>query len=79
MAITALNMAIATRNTDNLIHHSDRAIQYTCKEYIKILKNNSIQISMAGKGNPCDNTFAESFFKTLKQEEVYLEAIRNLF
>jgi len=39
LAITALNMAIATRNTDNLIHHSDQGILYTCKDYIKVLKD----------------------------------------
>jgi len=72
LAITALNMAIATRNTDNLIHHSDRGIQYTCKDYIKILRDNGIRISMSGKGNPYDNAFAESLIKTIKQEEVYL-------
>lgn len=72
LTITALKMAIATRNTDNLIHHSDQGIQYTCKDYIKILKDNGIKISMSGKGNPYDNAFAESFLKTLKQEEVYL-------
>ena len=70
--IAALSMAIATRNIGNLIHHSDQGIQYTCKDYIKILKDNGIRISMSGKGNPYDNAFAESFFKTLKQEEVYL-------
>jgi transposase InsO family protein len=34
--IVALNMAIATRKTDNLIHHSDQGIQYTCKDYKNI-------------------------------------------
>jgi len=72
LTITALKMAITTRKTDNLIHHSDQGIQHTCKDYIKILKDNGIRISMSGKGNPYDNAFAESFFKTLKQEEVYL-------
>ena len=72
LAITALNMAIATRKTDNLIHHSDQGIQYTCKDYIKLLKDNGIRISMSGKGNPYDNAFTESLFKTIKQEEVYL-------
>ena len=38
LAIVALNMAITTRNNDNLIHHSDQGIQYTCKDYIKILR-----------------------------------------
>jgi len=72
LAISALNMAIATRNTYNLIHHSDQGIQYTCKDYIKILKDNGIRISMSAKGNPYDNAFAESLIKTIKQEEVYL-------
>ena len=72
LAITALKMAIANRNTDKLIHHSDQGIQYTCKDYIKILKDNGIRISMSGKGNPYDNAYAESLIKTLKQEEVYL-------
>jgi putative transposase len=72
LAIAALKMAIASRDTDKLIHHSDQGIQYTCKDYIKILKDNGIRISMSGKGNPYDNAFAESLIKTLKQEEVYL-------
>ena len=58
LTVIALKMAIATRNTDNLIHHSDQGIQYTCKEYIKILKDNNIGISMSVKGNPYDNATA---------------------
>jgi putative transposase len=65
-------MAITNRNTDKLIHHSDQGIWYTCKDYIKILKDNGIRISMSGKGNPYDNAYVESLIKTLKQEEVYL-------
>ena len=72
LAIAALKLAIANRNTDKVIHHSDQRIQYACKDYIKILKDHGIRISMSGKGNPYDNAFAESFIKTLKQEEVYL-------
>jgi len=72
LTVTALKMAIGNRNTDNLIHHSDHGIQYACKDYINILKAHHIKISMSAKGNPYDNAFAESFFKILKQEEVYL-------
>jgi len=72
LTVTALSMAIKNRDTNNLIHHSDQGIQHTCKEYINILKTHHIKISMSAKGNPCDNAFVESFFKTLKQEEVYL-------
>jgi len=35
LAITALSIAIATRNTEDLIHHSGQGIQYPCKDYIK--------------------------------------------
>jgi transposase InsO family protein len=55
LAITALNMAIATRNINNLIHYSDQSIQYTCKDYIKILKDDGIRISMSAKSNPYNN------------------------
>jgi transposase InsO family protein len=72
LTIAALHMAIANRDTNKLIHHSDQGIQYTCKEYIQTLKDSGIRISMSGKGNPYDNAYVESFFKTLKQEEVYL-------
>ena len=72
LTIAALKMAIVNRNTEKLIHHSDQGIQYACQDYIKIIKNNSIRISMSEKGNPSDNAYAESFIKTLKQEEVYL-------
>ena len=72
LAIDALKRAIANRNIDKLIRHSDQGIQYTCKDYIKILKDNGIRISMSAKGNPYDNAYAQSLIKTLKQEEVYL-------
>jgi len=52
LAIAALHMAIASRNTDQLIHHSDQGIQYTCQEYIQILQDHGIRISMSAKGNP---------------------------
>jgi len=39
LAITALNMAIATRSINSLIHYSDKNIQYTSKDYIKIFKD----------------------------------------
>jgi len=58
LAIAALKMAIANRNNDKVIHHSDQGIQYTCQEYIKILKDHGIRISMSAKGNPHDNAIA---------------------
>jgi len=70
LPIAALNDAISKRDTDNLIHHSDRGIQYCSYDYVKILKGHGISISMSGKANPYDNAKIESFFRTLKVEEV---------
>jgi transposase InsO family protein len=72
LTIAALLDAVSSRNTDNLIHHSDQGFQYCSSEYVKILKNKDIKISMSGKANPYDNAKMESFFRTLKVEEVYM-------
>jgi len=72
LTLAALKMALATRKIGNLIHHSDQGVQYASTDYIKLLKDHGIRISMSAKGNPYDNAYVESFFKTLKQEEVYL-------
>jgi transposase InsO family protein len=73
LALSALRMAIAQRKPrPGLIHHSDRGVQYLCSLYVELLKANGIHISNSAKGNPYHNAFAESFMKTLKQEEVYL-------
>jgi len=55
-----------------LIHHSDQGVQYAAHEYMDLLREHGFQISMSRKGNPFDNAMVESFFKTLKSEEVYL-------
>jgi transposase InsO family protein len=61
-----------------LIHHSDRGGQYACAEYTEILAAYDIQPSMSRVGNPYDNAKAESFMKTLKQEEITGSSYRNL-
>ena len=72
LAIAALSMALAARRPapGSLIHHSDRGVQYACDEYTALLAAHDIQPSMSRVGNPYDNAKAESFMKTLKQEEV---------
>ena len=72
LALEALKMAIRGRNTNDLIHHSDKGIQYCSYEYVDLLKAHEIKISMAAKGSPYENATIESFFRTLKVEEVYL-------
>lgn len=75
LTLDALNQALDQRwnaSLQGLIHHSDQGVQYASAEYVNQLKAHNIQISMSRKGNPYDNAFAESFIKTLKYEEVYL-------
>ena len=73
LALGALDMALATRSLQpGLIHHSDRGVQYASTAYVERLLSVQAQISMSALGNPYDNAKAESFFKTLKREEVYL-------
>jgi len=71
LALRALKMALAARHPEpGMIHHSDRGVQYACTEYVAVLQQRGIQISMSRVGNPYDNAKAESFIKTLKQEEI---------
>lgn len=72
LTMHALNDAMAKRNTTGVIHHSDQGFQYCSGQYVKILKDNGIEISMSEKANPYDNAKMESFFRTLKVEEVYM-------
>jgi len=72
LAVAALQMALATRRPSpgQLIHHSDRGIQYACAEYSALLEARGIQPSMSRIASPYDNARAESFMSTLKREEV---------
>ena len=80
LAIAALEMAIKARRPTpaSVIHHSDRGVQYACQEYTQLLAVHDIRASMSRIGNPYDNAKAESFMKTLKQEEVDGRNYRDL-
>jgi putative transposase len=80
LALAALEMALANRSITPglLVHHSDRGVQYACRDYIGLLEAHSIQPSMSRVGCPYDNAMAESFMKTLKQEEVDGRKYRDL-
>lgn len=76
LALNALEMAIEKRTHfgfTELIHHTDRGVQYASNVYTERLKTLGITISMTETGNPRENAYAESFFKTFKVEEVYLK------
>jgi putative transposase len=73
LTMAALRMSIERRQpAAGVIHHSDQGVQYASHEYIEELTAHGFQISMSRKGNPYDNARMESFFKTLKYEEVNL-------
>jgi putative transposase len=73
LTLAALRAAINVRHPPpGLIHHSDRGAQYAAEPYRKELKAHGLVGSMGRRGNPYDNSKAESFMKTLKCEEVYL-------
>src|SRR6185503_2846954 len=79
LPVAALEDAIAERQPPpGLVHHSDRGVQYASGEYIRILDKNQIIPSMSRPANPYDNASCESFFKTLKREEIYANEYRDL-
>ena len=68
----ALKMAIDHRQPGpDLLHHSDRGVQYASDDYQHLLQLNQMQSSMSGKGNCWDNAVKESFWSTLKTELVH--------
>ena len=79
LCLEALWMALALRTPPaGIVHHSDRGVQYASYDYVDTLLSHPFRISMSRKGNPYDNAAAESFFKTLKSEEVYLWEYRTM-
>ena len=79
LALQALDRALADRVVEEgTVHHSDQGVQYCSPEYVDRLLDHGFMISMSRKGRPYDNAKAESFMKTLKSEEVYLQHYRDL-
>ncbi len=72
LCLDALQMALRNRpNVAGLIHHSDRGVQYTSDDYKKMLAEHRITRSMSRRADCWDNSVAESFFGTLKNELIY--------
>lgn len=73
LCLAALKMAVENRKPPKgCIHHSDRGVQYASEEYRAFCIASGLVLSMSAKGYCYDNAFMESWFKTLKAEEVYL-------
>ena len=78
LTVAALEQAIAQRQPlPGLVHHSDRGVQYACREYVGLLASHGMLPSMSRPANPYDNASCESFMRTLKREEIYANTYRD--
>ena len=74
--LEALNQALKEEKPE--IVNTDQGTQFTSKDWIKVLKENKIKISMDGKGRCIDNIHIERFWRSLKYEEVYLKSYESV-
>ena len=80
-AVNALKMALKDNSNltgKELIHHSDRGVQYCSNLYVEILKDKNIKISMTHPGSPQENSIAERINGILKNEWIYDINLKNL-
>lgn len=79
-SLNALRMALTNNvnSLNGLIHHSDRGLQYCSHEYVKLLHQNNIRISMTESGDPLENPKAERINGILKQEYLFKHTIRDI-
>ena len=79
-ALQALYMALSQLPADveEIIHHSDRGIQYCSSKYVKCLQKHNIRISMTENGDPYENAIAERVNGILKTEWLYDMTLESL-
>jgi putative transposase len=70
LVLDALEMALAQRRPESVIHHSDRGCQYTSYAFGKRCRQAGVVPSMGSTGDAYDNAMAESFFATLEREVI---------
>jgi putative transposase len=75
--IEALNEALAKYGTPE-IFNSDQGAQFTSVEFTTVLESRGVRISMDGRGRWIDNVFVERLWKSVKYEEVYLNAYGSI-
>ena len=77
LVLAALNMAIAQRRPDGVVHHSDKGAQYTSLAFGKRCRETRVVRSTGSAGDWFDNAMAESFFATLECELIDRRAFRT--
>lgn len=75
LTVTALNKGLARGRPE--IHHTDQGVQYAANEYVKLLQEHGVKLSMAEVGQAWQNGYAERLMRTIKEEEVDLSEYRN--
>jgi putative transposase len=77
--IKALEMALkqVSGPLTELIHHSDRGVQYCCSDYVNLLQDNHIAISMTENGDPLENAIAERVNGIIKEEFLNYHSLKN--
>lgn len=68
--VNALNEALLVHGKPD-IFNTDQGVQFTSKDFTKVLESEAIKISMDGKGRALDNVFIERFWRSIKQEKIY--------
>ena len=79
--IQALRMALSSLSQNKqyqLIHHSDRGVQYCHHKYVKLLQDNNIKISMTENGDPLENAIAERVNGIIKGEYLQDYTVKNI-
>lgn len=78
LQLAILNLTVEGKNNLYLTHHSDRGTQYCSNEYVTLLENNNIGISMTENGDPLENAIAERVNGIIKEEYLNDYQVDNL-
>jgi len=70
-SLEVIKQAIKTNGKPEILN-SDQGSQFTCLQYVDLLKKENIKISMDGKGRALDNIYIERFWRTIKYQHIYL-------
>lgn len=75
LTLLALERALAVGQPG--IHHSDQGVQYAATAYVTRLETLGVKLSMASRGEPRENGYAERLMRTIKEESVALSEFRT--
>lgn len=80
-SVSSLRMAFSALGAEShsqLVHHSDRGVQYCSAQYVKLLQDYNVQISMTENGDPLENAIAERINGIIKEEYLNVYEVENI-